>query len=199
MGKSKPVCEYAPKRPLSGYFLFAADVRSKIVAENEDMPVTHVMAEIGKRWANLPDSGKAPYNDKAAAAKEVYQKKLEKYQQTAHYTKHQAKLAEWKKQQKKKPFKKDPNKPKKGLSAYLIFVNEKRPELTKQGLKMLEISKEAGSLWAKLSEEDKAPYVKKADKFKKEADAAMEKYRNSSNYKQYMKEKAAWDSKRAKA
>merc|ERR1719174_1656001 len=199
MVKGMPTCEHAPKRPLSGYFLFAGDVRSKISAANEDWGLTDVAAEIGRQWGALSAAKKAPYQEKADKAKAIYQKKLAKYKATSHYTKHQAKLAAWKKEQSFKPFKKDPNKPKRGLSAYLIFVNEKRPGLTEEGYEMLEVSKKAGEMWAKLSDGQKVPYQKKAAKSKAEAAAAFEKYQKSKKYKDYMAEKEEWDAKRKAA
>jgi len=199
MVKGKPVCEHAPKRPLSGYFLFAGDVRSKIMAANEDWGVAETAAEIGKQWSAMAAGKKAPYLEKADKAKTAYQKKLEKYKSTSHYTKHQAKLAAWKKEQAFKPFKKDPNKPKRGLSAYLIFVNEQRPSLTKEGYEMLEVAKKAAEMWSKLSDGQKVPYQKKAKKSKAEAEAALEKYQKTKKYKDYMAEKAEWDAKKKAA
>merc|ERR1719204_2739229 len=108
-------------------------------------------------------------------------------------------LKEWKKTQSMKPFKKDPNRPKRGLSAYLIFVNEQRPRLTKEGFEMLEVSKECGKLWAKMGDTAKAPYEKKAAKSKADAEKALEKYKNSRNYKSYMAEKEEYEAKRKAA
>lgn len=195
MVKGKPVCEHAPKRPLSGYFLFAADVRPKIQKADPDCAMKDIMAQIGKQWGELNDKKKNVFNDKAAKAKETYDKKFEKYKKTKHYAKHQEAILEWKKTQNSKPFKKDPNRPKKGLSAYLIFVNEQRPKLTKQGFEMLEVSKEAGKMWGKLSEKDKAPYMKKAAKAKAAAEKEMEKYKKSKQYKKYAAEKEEYEEK----
>merc|ERR1719204_1955884 len=108
-------------------------------------------------------------------------------------------LKEWKKTQTMKPFKKDPNRPKRGLSAYLIFVNEQRPRLTKEGFEMLEVSKECGKLWAKMGDAANAPYEKKAAKSKADAEKALEKYKNSKNYKSYMAEKAEYDARKQAA
>lgn len=196
MVKGKPVCEYAPKRPLSAYFLFAADVRTNIMDKNPDMLITEVMSKIGEEWSELSDRKKSPYQIKADKAKEVYSRKLEKYKKTAHYTKHQAALAEWKKTQASKPFKKDPNRPKRGLSAYLIFVNEKRQQLMSEGHSMVEVAKVAAKMWGKMTGVAKAPYEKKSEKSKAEAAKAFEKYQKTRQYKSYMAEKEEYDAKR---
>merc|ERR1719419_796431 len=134
------------------------------------------MKTIGSQWAALSSNKKKPYQEKADKAKAAFDKKNEKYKKSSHYAKHQEALKEWKASESKKPFKKDPNRPKRGLSAYLIFVNKKRPELTNRGLGLTEITTEAGKMWAKLSDGQKAPYEKKAAKSKAEAEKAMEKY-----------------------
>merc|ERR1719410_1458785 len=118
-------------------------MRSKIRSGNPDMHITDVMRTIAKEWGQLSDSAKAPFTSKADKAKAIYDKKNEKYKASSHYAKHQAAVKEWKKTQAQKPFHKDPNRPKKGLSAYLIFVNDKRASLTEQGFGITEITKEA--------------------------------------------------------
>ena len=59
------------------------------------------------------------------------------------------------KQQSKKQ-KKDPNAPKKPLTAYMVWLQENRPNIKKKypGLSVTELSKKAGELWKAL--EDKS-------------------------------------------
>ncbi|KAL4440420.1 hypothetical protein ABPG75_003421 [Micractinium tetrahymenae] len=73
----------------------------------------------------------------------------------------------------------DPNAPKRPLSAYMFFAADKRKELkeSQPDLKLGEIGKATGEAWKGLSDKDKAPYQKKAD-----ADKAR-----------YEKEKAAYE------
>ena len=60
---------------------------------------------------------------------------------------------------------KDPNAPKRNLSAYFFFMNDQRPKVVKSNpdLKVTEVGKKLGELWRAMSDSEKAPYVKKAD------------------------------------
>ena len=59
----------------------------------------------------------------------------------------------------KKSKKKDPDAPKKSLSSYMYFTIDKRPSVATKDLKFTEITKKLGSMWSKLSVEEKKPYV----------------------------------------
>ena len=70
---------------------------------------------------------------------------------------------------------KDPNAPKRALSAYFIWLAENRSALTKPGMGVTDVSKAAGVEWKKIK-----------DKTKWETLAAKDKER-------YEKEKAAYE------
>merc|ERR1711890_129200 len=70
----------APKRPLSGYFLFMADERKKVTDAHPDWKVGDIAKELGSRWSNLDEKLKAKYQDKAAKDKERYAKEMEQYE-----------------------------------------------------------------------------------------------------------------------
>ena len=73
-----------------------------------------------------------------------------------------AKKAKGTKKQKKV---KDPNAPKRALSAYFFFMKDTRPKVVAKNpdMKVTEIGKELGAMWRAMSDGEKAPYVKKAD------------------------------------
>jgi len=79
----------------------------------------------------------------------------------------------------KKKAKKDPNAPRRGLSAYMFFANEQREIVREEnpGIKFGDVGKMLGQRWKNLPEDDKAPY---------EAKAAADK-------KRYEDEKAAYN------
>ncbi|KAF2770103.1 HMGB family protein [Teratosphaeria nubilosa] len=74
--------------------------------------------------------------------------------------------------------KKDPNMPKRGLSAYMFFANDQRDKVREEnpGIKFGEVGKILGEKWKGLNDKQKAPY---------EAKAAADK-------KRYEEEKAAY-------
>ncbi len=59
---------------------------------------------------------------------------------------------------------KDPNAPKRAISAYLYFASERRPELKKENPDMSfgDLTKTIAGEWKELSEKDKMQYNDKA-------------------------------------
>ncbi|EQL36251.1 hypothetical protein BDFG_02219 [Blastomyces dermatitidis ATCC 26199] len=76
--------------------------------------------------------------------------------------------------------KKDPNAPKRGLSAYMFFANEQRDNVREEnpGISFGQVGKVLGERWKALNEKQRAPY---------EAKAAADK-------KRYEDEKASYNS-----
>lgn len=66
--------------------------------------------------------------------------------------------------------KKDPNAPKKPLSAYFLFSKEYRPKILEEhpelASKVSEVAKELGKKWKTLSDEEKKPYQEEAEELK---------------------------------
>ncbi|CAG7918079.1 unnamed protein product [Penicillium olsonii] len=65
--------------------------------------------------------------------------------------------------------KKDPNAPKRGLSAYMFFANDNRDKVREEnpGISFGQVGKQLGDKWKALSEDDRKPYDDKAAKDKK--------------------------------
>ncbi|KAJ1989395.1 Non-histone chromosomal protein 6 [Coemansia spiralis] len=74
--------------------------------------------------------------------------------------------------------KKDPRAPKRALSAYMFFSQAKRAEVREKNpnASFGSIGKMLGDMWKGMSEADKIPYVKLAEKDKVRYDAAKEAY-----------------------
>ncbi|KAK2118087.1 high mobility group box 3, partial [Saguinus oedipus] len=64
----------APKRPLSGFFLFCSEIRPKIKSTNPGISIGDVAKKLGEMWNNLNDSEKQPYITKVAKLKDKYEK-----------------------------------------------------------------------------------------------------------------------------
>ncbi|XP_010526845.1 PREDICTED: high mobility group B protein 4-like [Tarenaya hassleriana] len=74
---------------------------------------------------------------------------------------------------------KDPNKPKRPPSAFFVFLEEFRREFNKANptnKSVAAVGKAAGGKWKSMSEEDKAPYVAKAETRKSEYVKNMQQY-----------------------
>ncbi|PGH35184.1 non-histone chromosomal protein 6 [[Emmonsia] crescens] len=65
--------------------------------------------------------------------------------------------------------KKDPNAPKRGLSAYMFFANEQRDNVREEnpGISFGQVGKVLGERWKALNEKQRAPYEAKAAADKK--------------------------------
>ncbi|KAJ5382793.1 High mobility group superfamily [Penicillium robsamsonii] len=65
--------------------------------------------------------------------------------------------------------KKDPNAPKRGLSAYMFFANDNRDKVREEnpGISFGQVGKQLGDKWKALSETDRKPYDAKAAADKK--------------------------------
>ncbi|KAJ9503077.1 Non-histone chromosomal protein 6 [Exophiala xenobiotica] len=74
--------------------------------------------------------------------------------------------------------KKDPNAPKRGLSAYMFFANDQRDTVREEnpGISFGQVGKVLGDKWKALSEKQREPYEKKAATDKKRYEEEKAKY-----------------------
>lgn len=74
--------------------------------------------------------------------------------------------------------KKDPNAPKRSLSAYMFFANENRDIVKAENpdITFGQVGKVLGEKWKALTEEDKLPYEAKAKADKKRYESEKELY-----------------------
>ncbi|KAI8149163.1 high mobility group box domain-containing protein [Fennellomyces sp. T-0311] len=79
--------------------------------------------------------------------------------------------------EKKKRGKKDPNAPKRGLSAYMFFSQETRTKVQQENPDAAfgQIGKILGDKWKNMTDEEKKPYVEKAQEDKKRYEAEKAK------------------------
>lgn len=84
-------------------------------------------------------------------------------------------------QEKKSKGDKDPNAPKRALSAYFLWFNASRESIKKKhpGLSLPEMAKKGGELWKGLSSDDKKEWEDKAKKAKDRYIKEMEEYKKS--------------------
>ena len=80
---------------------------------------------------------------------------------------------------------KDPNKPKKAKTAFMLYCDVHRPKLmdkqkkTSGKINIGEVAKELGKMWKKLSDKDKKPFNSQAAKGKEAHAEAMKVYNES--------------------
>jgi len=197
MGKA-PKDPNAPKRPLSAYMLWAAEARVDVAESHPNYSITEIASKLGKMWKKVTAADKAEYVSQADTLKATYYKKMEKYKNSSSYKKHKEALAEFKAKEKRKPFKKDPNAPKRPMSGYMIFVSEVRDDVVSKNPDMgvTDVLKEVGSMWRDLSDSAQDSYKSKADKLKVKYEKEVKAYQTTSKYKKYQAEKEEFYAKR---
>jgi len=193
----------APKKSLSSFVLFGQSMRPKIMKKNPDMKFTAVGAELGKLWKELPEAAKQPYNKKALKDKERYTKEMETYVPSPEFLAKAAKHGA-------KRMKKDPNKPKRSRSAYLVFCDRLRPGLRKKypSKTMIDLAGDLSKAWANVSTKEKGACEKIAAEEKAIYEKELKDYKPSAewqkavdaiaNEKAGAKEKIAEAKKKAK-
>lgn len=174
----------APKRPLSAFFRFGADVRPQVTSEGFVGKAAGI--EIGKRWAHVSQEQKEEYQREYEQEAVVWKEAFAAYKKTPLYEKFQAEKKA-KKQKKSKKALKDPNRPKKAPTGYFLYCMDARPELkrTMEDTSMKAISQKLGEGWQNLSAEDKEAYVEKSAELKVIAQKKMEEYKQSAEYKEH--------------
>eukprot|EP00770_Monocercomonoides_exilis_P002336 MONOS_2321.1-p1 / transcript=MONOS_2321.1 / gene=MONOS_2321 / organism=Monocercomonoides_exilis_PA203 / gene_product=unspecified product / transcript_product=unspecified product / location=Mono_scaffold00047:107160-109416(-) / protein_length=477 / sequence_SO=supercontig / SO=protein_coding / is_pseudo=false len=199
----------APVHPLSAFFLFGNDIREKVVAEltekkGEKPKIAEVGSELSRRWKELDEESKKPYNEDAEKRKQKYLEEKKAYVESGKEAAWKKKMAEEEKQDdssdgeeggKKKKSKKlvDPNAPKHPNSVYIIFVTKMRQKVIDEmkggddaaHVAPKDIMTKIGELWRALSDSEKEEYQKLADEEKKKYQAELEEYNKSDKKKEW--------------
>ncbi|KAK0407736.1 hypothetical protein QR680_003557 [Steinernema hermaphroditum] len=81
--------------------------------------------------------------------------------------------------EKKRKKEKDPNAPKKALTSYLLWFNENRRYIHKEGDSVADTAKRAGQMWKEVSAEDRASFEKQAKADKERYEREMKEYQAS--------------------
>jgi len=155
--KKRPKDPARPRRPPSAFLLFAPDFRKK----NGKLSVTEAAKGAGEQWKNMAAEDKAKYEKAAEEHMDAYRKDMKKYQESG-------KAEFWKR---------DPNKPKRPLSAPFAYGIDAK--ITASGLKQA---------WAALAAPKKAIYQKQYETKKATYLEDMKKYMASGSEDKWKKQ-----------
>ncbi|RNA08373.1 High mobility group DSP1 [Brachionus plicatilis] len=162
-----------PKGRMSAYTYFVQMCREEHRKKhpNESVNFTEFSKKCAERWKQMNEPEKKRFADMAEKDKVRYDKEMASY----------APPTEAGGRRKKK--KKDPNAPKRPLSAFFLFCADERPNVKAQypQYSVGEAAKELGERWNKVSAELKAQY---------EAKVALDKTRYERELEGYQKRSA---------
>jgi len=163
-----------PKRNMSAFFLYSTATRKTVKEENPNLSFGDLAKFISKNFKALDDKEKKKWEKKAEKDKERYLEEMKSYVPPSESEEDSDDNGK----KKKKKAKKDPNKPKRNMSAFFLYscanrasVKEKNPDATFGGLaKIISVEFKA------LSDKERKKWDKKAVKDKERYDEAMKVY-----------------------
>lgn len=186
----KPADDHAPKRPISAYFLFAGEARTKILKDQPSITIAELGKALGVQWNEMSEEDKAPFIALQQKSQKAYSKEMEKYKKTAKYKKHQTAMHAWKIHLTRTPFRKDENTPKRPMTAYILYANSIRDKVVEDNpdFVVTEIMRECGRLWSSLSDEAHKVWSEKAKVLRVAYDKKLAKYKKTKQYAEYTNE-----------
>ena len=136
--------------------------------------VTEVSKKSAEMWKNLPAEERAHWDDVAAKDKQRYM--VEKSSYTGPWQ------VPWKRA------KKDPSAPKRPMSAFLYFSQDKRRQIKEANpnIRNTEVSRILGELWRNANEEEKNPHVEREKNEREKYKVAIAEWRTE--YEQKVEE-----------
>ncbi|KAJ7068580.1 hypothetical protein C8F01DRAFT_1247077 [Mycena amicta] len=176
-----------PKLAPSAWQLYFTDwIQRQQASSNRKLNVAQAAKEAGLEYASLSEEEKEPYKQRSQAAKEIRERELNAYLRslTPEDIKRENafRSAQRKAGKSRKSNIKDPNAPKKPLSAYFMFLQRIRADLvlvkeifgdetetTKQSVL-------AAAKWRSMTDEERKPFLAQAEQEKMEYEAARRLY-----------------------
>jgi len=175
----------APKRPMTAFMYFNQNVRAKLKEENPALSFGELGKLVGQRYKELTPEEKLKYDDQNTADKKRYELAMADYSPPPPEAdddddSDDGSSAKKKAAPPKKRAKKDPNAPKRGLSAYMFFNQEARSKLKEENpdLSFGDLGKLVGQKYKELTPEEKSRLDEKAANDKLRYTRENEAYKN---------------------
>ena len=176
----------APKRNLSAYLLYQNAMRDTFKAQNPTMKFGDLSRYTSSMYAGLTPQEKEAWQARAEADKTRYLMEMANYVppvgydargDSISYPKHALAHAMVKKRYGK--YTKDPNAPKRNLSAYLLYQNAMREQfkMDNPGMTFGQLSKYTSHMFKSLTPEEKAHWDSRAAADKERFDEEISKYK----------------------
>eukprot|EP00745_Piridium_sociabile_P033484 TRINITY_DN57391_c1_g2_i3.p1 TRINITY_DN57391_c1_g2~~TRINITY_DN57391_c1_g2_i3.p1 ORF type:complete len:203 (-),score=78.32 TRINITY_DN57391_c1_g2_i3:1424-2032(-) len=159
-----------PKRSTSAYFYYLAHCREVANKTGKNISrIAEFTKESSAKWREMNEVQKKPFDEQAAKDKERYDREM-----TAYRGK-----------------KVDPNKPKRPMTAYFMFLGDFRIKMKNRGVDHKEILRLAGEEWRNMNAEDKKPFEKRSIEAGRRYETEMAEYRKKEGKQQQAAQQAA--------
>ncbi|KZT71445.1 hypothetical protein DAEQUDRAFT_665878 [Daedalea quercina L-15889] len=176
-----------PKLAPSAWQLYFTDwIARHQASSSKKLNVAQAAKEAGQEYAKLSDAEKEPYKRRSQEAKDMRERELAAYMKTLTpediKRENAFRTAQRRAGKSRKGNIKDPNAPKKPLSAYFMFLQRIRsdPELVKEVFgDETETTKQsvlAAGKWRSMTDEERKPFLAQAEQEKLEYEAARKLY-----------------------
>ncbi|CAB9527435.1 FACT complex subunit SSRP1 [Seminavis robusta] len=162
-----------PKGKMSSYMYYSKDHRARIQEENPEATFGEVAKLLGLAFKALSAEDRKKYDDMAKVDKQRHAEEMKNY--TPPEGSGEGKGAT--KAKGKGKGKKDPNEPKRPMTAFMLFSNANRQRVKEEnpGISFGDIGRKMGELFKALSPEERAKYdeknAKDKERYKREMDA----------------------------
>jgi len=176
----------APRRFKSAYMFFSTEkhrsIREELAAKGTTEKTTSIAKMVSKAWKALSQSERDAWEERASQDKARYE--VEKTMYTGP----------WKVPAKKRAIK-DPNAPKRPMSAFLSFSHAKRAEVKEANpnLTNAEISRVLAQLWKDAAENDKKTHIDQEFSLRQEYKSAIAVWRENSEREMFQQRKVRED------
>lgn len=145
-----------PKRSTSAYFYYLAHCREEANKAGRSISkIAEFTKECSAKWREMGETKKKPFEEMAAKDKARYDQQMAAYKGKTT----------------------DPNKPKRPMTAYFMFLGDFREKMKNRGVDHKEILRLAGEEWRNMSGEQKKPYEKRSVEAGKKYEVQMAEYR----------------------
>jgi len=129
--KKKKKDPNAPKRGMSAFFLYSNANRSRVKEENPEAKFGDLAKLMSAEWKEVSGTDRDRWDQLAAEDKERYQREMETYEPPSDLedSDSDSDSDAPKKKKEKKGAKKDPNAPKRAMTAYILYSNATRADV----------------------------------------------------------------------
>lgn len=162
------------KGAMSAYACFVKTCREEHqkLHPEEDVKFGEFSAQCSQRWKTMTDKEKERFHEMALEDKERFEFQMRDFVP-------QMGMGGGRRRRRRQRREKDPNRPKRALSAFFYFAKDARPSIRERNPEWTvgETAKELGKRWSEMNEQAKSKYDKQSEDDKARYDREMKMYR----------------------